>query len=227
MIKTAGEYVQSVNAGFSGLVADPSMERFEEFKNVCEEGVLDPDVVGAFNSGDEAQGAIDRMQAAIDAQTTDGNFLFRCSGYAALARESGIVAIHSALVHIEKPLTPDPVEALYPDYSNMALIKAGRSVLSDANWPSMGQASNNGEYAGVTGGLFMHGSTEIADVRAMLLEVPEVIPTLEGIETIDQLAGLADQYRAELAVGLVNAPVLLDSIKQCAADLSTSGVNIH
>ncbi len=206
MSDSATRYVESVNDQFRGLVQSPTNEVFEEYEQACLTGVLDPDVIDVFNrESDYFDDDFLWLSASIDTKTPQGDFIFQRNGYTAIARRSGITAVHSALVHTGEPMTPDPVEALYPGYSNMALRKAGRAVMPASHaWPSLGHASGlientripERKFAGSTGSLFVFGEYGMRDIRLALLEVPEIAKTITDENPIDLIAGLADEERA-------------------------------
>ncbi len=239
MAETAVKYVAAIEDHLQGLFNMPDMDHFTLFRAVCESSSLDPDVVSVINQHKEtAKPAVKRMQEAIDARTPEGDYLFRCNGFAAIINRSGLVAVHSALVHIENPVDPDPVYAVHEDYSSAAIFKAARMIVSEAHpdtkWPTLGQGYANGEYAGVTGGLFMHGVPGMLDIRAQLLTDPVVAEDIRKrscisdveIMPIDQIAGLADQYRAEIVAGIAMPPSVME-IQARAVDTIKNGTNIH
>lgn len=210
MSESATNYVDEVNKHFRALVTNPIDKVFEEFDQACLTGVLDPDVVDVFNrESDYFDYDFLWLSASIDTKTPQGDFIFQRNGYTAIARRSGITAVHSALVHTGEPMTPDPVEALYPGYSNMALRKAGRAVMPASHgWSSLGHATGVSEntriperkFAGSTGSLFMFEEDGMRDIRLALLEVPEIAKTITDENPIDLIAGLADEERAIAAI---------------------------
>jgi hypothetical protein len=233
MISTT-EYVNNLNNQLVGLVANPDMTHFAEYEEACRSHVVDPDVVDYINRSPEAESALARMQVAIDAKNTDGANLFRCNGNGVLANESGIMAVHAATIHIEDCVAPDPVAEQHGDYQDMGFLKIGRAVILRANSnykpTSLGQAFSRRtqEVAGVTGGLFMYGRDDHTDVRAKLLADQAVQADIVKREVlpIDQLAGFADQIRAEIAL---EGPtkIRLDAMKSRMGILIGKSVNIH
>lgn len=238
MAETAVKYVAAIEDHLQGLFNTPDMEHFTLFREVCESSSLDPDVVSVINQHKEtAKPAVDRMQVAIDAQTPEGDYLSRCNGFSAILRQSGLVAVHSALVHIDKPVSPDPVLE-NGDYSSAAIWKAARMIVSEADpatrWSSLGQASSGGEYVGATGCLFMYGVPSMRDIRAETLADPVIAADINKrnadpmtrILPINQIAGLADQYRAEIVAGIAMPPSVKE-IQARAVDAIKNGTNIH
>ena len=169
------------------------------------------------------------MSDAVDVKIPDGDYVLRANGYAAMTSSRGDLAIYPANIHPDA-VSPDPVEATYPGYSNMALVKLGRAIVSAysplTKWPTLGQAYINGKFAGVTGGLFVSGHHDV-NVQAEITEHPVVAETLEGVDPIDQAAGLADQYRAELSLGIWTGIPSVGSIVDRAVTLISVGKNIH
>ncbi len=211
MSDSATRYVDAVNEEFRHLVATPTAEVFSEYEEACKTGVLDPDVVEVFNrASSHYQEDFDQLAFSIRTTTPEADFLFMRNGYTVVARESGITAVHAALIHTDEPLKPDPVEAQWPGYSNMGLQKAGRAVMPASHtWSSLGHATGLTErtriperkFAGSTGSLFMFGVDGQRDIRSEILGVPEIAQTVTDENDIDLIAGLADEERAIAAIG--------------------------
>lgn len=211
MSESATRYVEAVNDQFRGLVQSPTDEMFDQYKQACLTGVLDPDVVDVFNDAStHYQEDFPQLARSIDMTTPDLDFIFRTTGYTVVARESGVTAVHCALIHANDPLIPDPVETQWPGYSNMGLQKAGRAVMPESHvWSSLGHATGLTErtriperkFAGSTGTLFMFGVDGQRDIRSELLAVPEIAQTVTDENDIDLIAGLADEERAIAAIG--------------------------